>query len=156
MIVLVRRSIALLRSAHDCTRLSVISYFLIQCEFQRFEYTMNVQDKIALGKCLKKPETLLAKKKQTRDKENVVAIETQSKREVGHIPIEISKICSDFITQGGTIECEIIGSDTKRRGNTMTDNQIEAQCRYTVSTNSEELLKKVTQALSHVIGVKMV
>ena len=65
---------------------------------------------------------------------------------VGHLPIEISKLCWFFIQRGGTITCEVTG--THRRSN-LEQGGLEIPCDLTFK-GPTTLIKKLKTALHKV------
>ena len=74
-----------------------------------------------------------------------VAVKTGSSVIVGHVPRTISTLCSIFISQRGTITCQVTGE--RRYSHDLPQGGLELPCRLTFSTSSTKLLAKV-QSLS--------
>ena len=87
---------------------------------------------------LNNPEVLSC----TRESGNIhdlyaVAIRNITNDIVGHVPRAISTLCSIFILQGGTIECEVTGD--RRYSLDLPQGGLELPCRLTFITVDKDV-----------------
>lgn len=64
---------------------------------------------------------------------------------VGHLPKEVSRLCSLFLRRGGEIMCEVTGN--RRHSRDLIQGGLEIPCTMIMKSHSKEELKKVKQLL---------
>ena len=66
---------------------------------------------------------------------------------VGHIPRNISTLCSSFIRRGGLIMCKVVGD--RRYSSDLIQGGLEIPCILTFTGTNDSEIKKVKKLLAH-------
>ena len=97
-------------------------------------------------------EEILPTKREPDNKHDSDAIAIMKSEDVvGHVPKDISRICSTFIARGGSIECKVMGPP-RQQEHTMTKNEerLEVPCIYKLSATDKQNLQDVKKQFKRI------